>query len=290
MAELLGAARQAAVATSDDRTSGMERTEVHCGRCGGHLGHVFDDGPAPTGLRYCMNGVAMTFEPAPGRTHDFIPAAGAVASAVTAGGPMRSESKGRPVARRTRGAVITAGVLRLLGAVAVQRVGGPGAAHVRAGHRCRADCWPTRSPPKVTSSQPPNSTSRRAMPPWRWRFSPADASGASRAFRTRRWSGQPVSGYTGGAADTARYEMVSARRYRPCGVGGRHVRPPPGDLRRDLADLLLGRPRSDRARPARSRRRDAVPVGDLPDRPSRRASPPRTSANSSRHTSSTTRS
>jgi peptide-methionine (R)-S-oxide reductase len=50
-----------AVGTREDRTFGMVRTEVHCRRCGGHLGHVFDDGPKPTGLRYCMNGVAMTF-------------------------------------------------------------------------------------------------------------------------------------------------------------------------------------------------------------------------------------
>jgi peptide-methionine (R)-S-oxide reductase len=53
-----------AVATSEDRSLFMTRTEVHCSRCGGHLGHVFEDGPAPTGLRYCMNGVAMQFDPA----------------------------------------------------------------------------------------------------------------------------------------------------------------------------------------------------------------------------------
>ena len=55
--------KDGAVATAEDRSFFTKRTEVHCARCGGHLGHVFEDGPKPTGERYCMNGVALSFDP-----------------------------------------------------------------------------------------------------------------------------------------------------------------------------------------------------------------------------------
>ena len=56
-------ALEGAVDTDTDTSHGMVRTEMHCRRCGGHLGHLFEDGPRPTGLRYCTNGLSLTFDP-----------------------------------------------------------------------------------------------------------------------------------------------------------------------------------------------------------------------------------